>query len=135
MNENEVDKIKAVVQHHYEQRKDNRCHLDDDKLYYDVLGIGTDPYITALPETCDMLTSCIRYIRQRQNPLAAGSVRLPFDMTIDQLTKEVERLQKNEQEMIDRMQKWMDEFVTPRYTNKVAHAVQLVLNDLGKIKS
>lgn len=90
----EVARLKGAVQAHHDQRGDDRCHLDDLKLYHDALGIVPDPYVTALPPAPDMEESCRRYIRQRQCPAVAGTYPMPGDMTIDQLTTENERLRK-----------------------------------------
>lgn len=90
--ETENAHIRAAVQSHHDQRGDNRCHLDDLKLYHDVLGEGVAPYVGALPPTLDMEESCRRYIRQRRCPGPEGVLPLPENMTIAQLTEEVERL-------------------------------------------
>lgn len=83
---NELDRVKAAVQLHHDQRGDNRCADDDLKLYHDVLGINPDPYVTAQPPEADMAESCARYRRQRQCPEVAGTYPMPFDMTIQQLS-------------------------------------------------
>lgn len=88
----EVDRLKACVRTHHDQRGNDRCFLDDLKLYRDALGIGPDPYVTALPPTPDMEESCRRYIRQRQCPAVAGTYPMPGGMTISQLAAEVDRL-------------------------------------------
>jgi uncharacterized small protein (DUF1192 family) len=88
----ELERLRAAVRLHYEQRGDSRCHLDDLKLYHDALGIAPDPYVTALPPDEDMEESCRRYRRQRQCPTVAGTYPMPGGMTISQLESEVERL-------------------------------------------
>jgi uncharacterized small protein (DUF1192 family) len=88
----ELERLKAAVRLHYDQRGDDRCHLDDLKLYHDALGIAPDPYVTALPPDEDMEESCRRYRRQRQCPTVAGTYPMPRGMTIAQLGSEVERL-------------------------------------------
>jgi hypothetical protein len=88
----EVERIKAAVQEHHDQTGDNRCWLDDIKLYHAVLDEGVDPYVGALPPDDDMLESCRRYIRQRRYPGITGIVPLPDDMTIAQLTAEIRHL-------------------------------------------
>ena len=91
--QNELARVIRCVQTHYDQRGDRRCWMDDLKLYHDVLGVGEDPYITAMPPDPDAEESCKRYIRQRQHPDAHGKYPMPGDMTIEQLTEEVKRLQ------------------------------------------
>jgi hypothetical protein len=83
-------KIHDAVREHYRQRGDNRCHLDDLKLYHEVLGFEPDPYVTALPPEADMLESCRRYAAQRQHPECRGKYPMPGGMTIAQLTEKVE---------------------------------------------
>ena len=90
----EIDRLKAAVRRHYDQRGDDRCHLDDLKLYHDALGIEPDPYVTALPPEADMAESCRRYVKQRQCPAVAGKYPVPGGMTIAQLTEAVERWQE-----------------------------------------
>jgi hypothetical protein len=82
----ELTRLKAAVQLHHDQRGDNRCYLDDLKLYHDVLGINPDPYVTAQPPEADMTESCARYRRQRQCPEVAGTYPMPYGMTIQQLS-------------------------------------------------
>jgi hypothetical protein len=96
--ERERDEARAAVQTHYDQRGDDRCHLDDLKLYRDVLGIEPDPYVTALPPEADMMESCRRYVRQRQCPAVAGSYPMPGGMTIAQLTEAVARRERERDE-------------------------------------
>jgi hypothetical protein len=88
----EVDRLRSAVREHHDQRGDDRCHLDDRKLYHAVLGEGVDPYASALPPDADMLESCRRYISQRRCPGPQGVLPLPGGMTIAQLTAEVDRL-------------------------------------------
>lgn len=99
--EQEVQRIKAATQLHHDQRGDNRCWLDDLKLYHDVLGNYPDPYVTALPSEIDMIESCQRYIRQRQCPGVVGRYPMPGDMTIAQLTTEAERLSRERDQAND----------------------------------
>lgn len=87
----EVERLKACVRLHHDQRGDDRCHLDDLKLYRDALGIGTDPYVAALPPKPDFLASCERFWARRQCPGTEGSASLPGCMTIAELTAELER--------------------------------------------
>lgn len=88
----EIDRLKSAIREHRDQKGDDRCWLDDGKLYA-ALGEGDiDLYATALPPKCDFLVSCERYWKERQQPLEHGTNKLPEGMTIQQLTKEVERL-------------------------------------------
>ena len=91
-----LEAARNAVQAHYDQRGDDRCHLDDAKLYHDALGIEPDPYVSALPPDADMEESCRRYVRQRQAPGVHGEHPMPGRMTIAQLTAEVERLREIE---------------------------------------
>lgn len=90
--EAERDIVVAAVREHHDQRGDDRCVMDDTRLYFKVLGEGADPYANALPPEADMLESCRRYIRQRRCPGPEGVLPLPGDMTIAQLTERVGRL-------------------------------------------
>jgi len=87
-----AERAEGAVRAHYSQRGDDRCHLDDLKLYHEVLGEGINPYVGALPPTECMLESCRRYIEQRRCPGPNGVVPLPDNMTIQQLTDEVKWL-------------------------------------------
>lgn len=88
----EVERLKAVMQIHHDQRGSNRCYLDDQKMYRDGLGIEPDPFVTALAPEQDHIEDCRRYWRQRQCPAVEGTFRLPGDMTIAELTEEAKRL-------------------------------------------
>lgn len=88
----EIVHLLTCVQTHHDQRGDNRCYLDDLKLYHDALGTDSDPYVTALPPDPDMEVSCRRYRDQRQHPEVHGQYPMPDGMTIQQLTDEVIRL-------------------------------------------
>lgn len=98
-----LDQIIAAVREHHNQRGDDRCHFDDLKLYRAVLGEGVDPYVGALPPDEDMEESCRRYIRQRRCPGPQGVLPLPGDMTIAQLSAEVERLQAENSNLRERL--------------------------------
>jgi len=82
----EVERLRNAIREHQAQRGDDRCWLDDRRLY-EAAGLGLAA--TALPPRCEFLASCERYWEQRQRPeekTAAGG------MTIAQLEAEVERL-------------------------------------------
>lgn len=80
----DVEKLEAAIRHHRDQKGDDRCRLDDLKLYNDALGEDFDPYQGALPPDECMLESCRRYVEQRKNPDHVAL--LPGGMTIQQLT-------------------------------------------------
>jgi glutamate-1-semialdehyde aminotransferase len=84
----EVDRLASAIRDHRDQRGDDRCFEDDQKLY-GVLGEPIPANVTALPPRCDFLESCSRYHEQRQNP---ADVYPPDKMTIAQLEAEVDRL-------------------------------------------
>jgi hypothetical protein len=84
----ELDRLRSAIREHRDQRGDDRCWLDDVKLYHALDdGVSAD---TALPPKCDFLTSCARYWEQRQWP--ADKSIAPSQMTLAQLQAEVERL-------------------------------------------
>jgi uncharacterized coiled-coil DUF342 family protein len=88
----ERDELLAAIKEHRDQRGDDRCWLDDQKLYV-AAGLGeTATGETALPPKCDFLKSCERYWHQRQAPLEHGTGAMPGGMTIAQLTQEALRL-------------------------------------------
>lgn len=88
----EVETLKGAIRQHRDERGDDRCWLDDTRLYA-VLGEGdVDGYEATLPPREDFLASCKRYWEQRQTPLRHGEDWLPGCMTIAQLTAQVETL-------------------------------------------
>jgi hypothetical protein len=140
----QVARLTAAVRAHYEARADQRCWLDDDKLYHDALGLAPDPYVTALPPREDFLESCRRYHAQRQGPVAHGAACLPGGMTIAELTTEVARLTAERdlaRAMVamnaDRLEEQLAERTLER--NEARRACRLVLDglreDLGGVYS
>lgn len=90
--EAEVERLKAAIREHRDQRGDNRCWLDDLNLYT-ALGEGTsDPWITELPTCSEFLQSCRRYWQQRQAPECRMAEDALGEMTIAQLEAECKRL-------------------------------------------
>lgn len=83
--EAEVARLREAIRQHHAQRKDDRCHLDDDMLY---AAAGLEPADTSLPPKCEFLESCRRYWEQRQRP---GAVPMAGAMTMAQLEAEVKR--------------------------------------------
>lgn len=91
--EEQIDRLKAAIRAHRDQRDDDRCWEDDLRLYA-ALGEGdVGPEAMALPPKCDFLKSCERYYDQRQVPLSAGTAELPGRMTIAQMTAALEKAQ------------------------------------------
>jgi hypothetical protein len=82
----EIERLKAAIREHRDQRGDDRCWEDDAKLYA-VLGEGGAE--TALPPKAEFLKSCERFYEQRQCPAVKGKAE---GMTIAQLEAEIERL-------------------------------------------
>ncbi len=87
---NEVERLRAAIRAHRDAKGDDRC-WHDDKLLYARLGEG-DLDQNALPPKCEFLASCERFFEQRQHPETKGRHPMPGEMTIRQLTDEVERL-------------------------------------------
>jgi uncharacterized small protein (DUF1192 family) len=96
--EAEVERIKAAIREHRDQKGDDRCWLDDLMLYRALDGkvSGATVADMELPPKCDFLESCSRYWDQRQRPTAKDDD--PKEMTIAQLQAEVERLKASEKE-------------------------------------
>lgn len=92
----EVGHLKAAIREHRDQRGDDRCHLDDQKLYA-VLGEGdADPYAhdATLPPKGEFLRSCERYWHQRQ-PKSGTDAIVSGCMTIAQLEADIASLSRN----------------------------------------
>lgn len=86
----EVERLKAAIRNHRDQRGDSRCWLDDAELY----GVLGDPESRAqdssLPPRDEFLESCRRFYERRRAP--QDSDPTPGCMTIAELEAEVERL-------------------------------------------
>ncbi len=95
--EDELDRLRTAIREHRDQRGDDRCWLDDQRLYH-ALGEGDpDPFdpVSALPPKADFLASCERFWIKRQCPGQEGRALLPDEMTIAELTAEVRRLREH----------------------------------------
>lgn len=86
----EAERLRAAIAEHHAQRGDDRCWLDDLKLYA-AAGIDADPADLALPARGDFLASCERYWCQRQRP---EDRTRPPGKTIGQLERENAELRK-----------------------------------------
>jgi hypothetical protein len=84
----EVGRLRAAIREHKDRRGDDRCWLDDGKLYSVLDGGGSRD--SSLPPKCEFLESCARFWEQRQHPEDKG--RRAGEMTIAQLEAEVGRL-------------------------------------------
>ncbi len=60
----EVTKLRTAIRYHRDQQGDERCHLDDDKLY-EVLPEETPIKPRKLP--CNFLENCAQFYKKRQN--------------------------------------------------------------------
>ena len=78
----EIDALRGAIREHHDQKGDDRCWLDDQKLY---AAAGLEPAETALPARGDFLASCERYWCQRQRPEERTR---PPGRTIGQLERE-----------------------------------------------
>ena len=63
----EVERLRAAIREHKNQLSDDRCWLDDSKLYSVLDDRGYD---SSLPPKCEFLESCSRFFEQRQTPEA-----------------------------------------------------------------
>jgi hypothetical protein len=88
----ELDRLRSAIREHRDQRGDDRCWLDDVKLYHALDGEVSGATLDGmkLPPRCDFVESCTRYWNQRQRPTATYFE--PEQMTLAQLQAEVERL-------------------------------------------
>jgi len=95
----EIERLRNAIRAHRDERGDDRCWIDDLRLYASLGDGGIDGSKLRLPPKADFLGSCERYWECRQDPLTRGTARLPGDMTIAQLTCEVERLRAENEEL------------------------------------
>ena len=84
-----IERLEAAIREHRDQKGDDRCWLDDLKLY-DVL--GETPPALSLPPKCEFLESCARYWEQRQRP--EEKVVSNYDMTMRQLQDKLHRAEE-----------------------------------------
>lgn len=60
----EVTRLQNAIRYHRDQKGDERCHLDDDRLY-EVLPEGKTDVARTLP--CNFLENCKQFFEKRQN--------------------------------------------------------------------
>jgi hypothetical protein len=120
----EIDRLRAAIRSHRDQRGDDRCWMDDCELY-NSLGEPVPVEYSALPPKADFLASCERFYEQRQVPVVKGNAALPSCMTIRQLTDEVEELRRTNAgrgELIARLQTDIHELLAKLRELQNAHA-------------
>jgi len=64
----EVKKLRAAIRDHRDQKGDDRCWVDDIKLY-EALPEGPVNYDPTLPPEDVFLENCKRFCRSRQTPV------------------------------------------------------------------
>lgn len=64
----EVLQLKEAIREHRDQLDDDRCFLDDQKLYA-AADLDTDEWESKLPPKAEFLANCARYHASRQNPV------------------------------------------------------------------
>ncbi len=64
----EVKKLRAVIRYHRDQKGDDRCWVDDLRLY-EALPEGSAGYDSTLPPEDVFLENCKRFCRSRQTPV------------------------------------------------------------------
>jgi hypothetical protein len=104
----EVERLRAAIRTHRDERGDSRCWQDDDALYAVLPEGATAKADTALPPKGEFLESCARWCaqfweqRQRPEEKATDGGALPASgMTIAQLEAEVERLAAERKLLLD----------------------------------
>jgi hypothetical protein len=104
---NEAVRLYSLIQWHRDQRGDDRCWLDDAKLYE---AAGLEPATTTLPPKCEFIRSCERFWEQRQKPEEkAESVGMTITQLESALTTEREAREKAEREndrLVTEVTKW-----------------------------
>ena len=68
----EIKKLRAVIRYHKDQKGDDRCWVDDIRLY-ETLPEGCTGYDSTLPPENVFLENCKKFCKTRQTP-----VGLPF---------------------------------------------------------
>ena len=66
----EVIKLRSVIRYHKNQKGDDRCWVDDLRLY-EALPEGADGHDSTLPTEEVFLENCKRFCRSRQVPVGA----------------------------------------------------------------
>jgi hypothetical protein len=64
----EVKKLRGVIRYHRDQKGDDRCWVDDLRLY-EILPEGAEGYDPTLPPEDVFLDNCKRFCRSRQTPV------------------------------------------------------------------
>lgn len=64
----EVLKLRAAIRYHKDQKGDDRCWVDDLRLY-EALPEGSDGHDSTLPSEKIFLENCKRFCRSRQVPV------------------------------------------------------------------
>jgi hypothetical protein len=101
----EIEKLRAAIRKHRDQRGDDRCWMDDEELYR-VLPEGFTP---PARDTAVELANCERFIACRQNP-ATEYVSPNFEIgmleeRVYQRDREIERLNKVLADLLKEMEK------------------------------
>ena len=65
----ETKKLRAVIRYHRDQKGDDRCWVDDLRLY-EMLPEGSVGYDSTLPTEEVFLENCKRFCRSRQVPVS-----------------------------------------------------------------
>lgn len=95
----ELDRLRAAIRKHRDEKGDSRCWLDDAELYASLVALA--PVETALPPKCEFLESCSRFWEQRQSPDEKAAAGVGGG-TIAQLEAEIGRLCGRLEAMEDR---------------------------------
>lgn len=91
--EHELRRVRNAFRAHRDPKGDDRCHLDDDTLYYEVLGI---PLPKKLPPKKVFMDLCKVFIRTRQCPypnISFEASRPQHDYDMYGMTEEKLRLE------------------------------------------
>lgn len=64
----EVQKLRGVIRYHRDQKGDDRCWVDDLRLY-ELLPEGAKGYDSTLPPEEEFLANCKRFCQSRQTPV------------------------------------------------------------------
>lgn len=64
----EIQKLRDVIRYHRDQKGDDRCWVDDLRLY-ELLPEGAEGYDPTLPPEEEFLANCKRFCRSRQTPV------------------------------------------------------------------
>lgn len=90
-------RLLAAIREHRDQGGDNRCWLDDEKLY-SVLPEGFEQTDLALHDPCDMLPNCVRFLLSRQ---PKGVPYISPQVEIDKLRAKVKQLQEENTQLLN----------------------------------